>query len=312
LILLQLCDNVVQSKASLNAETWVRRRRWNWGLVITSNTETKRPPVKITSLNRGLKILDVLAGEREGLGVTEISRRVIADKGVVHRTLSLLMLHDYVDQDPISKKYVLGFKIMELAGKRLRSIDLFSTAKPVLKDIVRQTGEIVVLAVMIGDVLAYLDQEEGPQAVHISTGLGQPVPLHSTASGKVILAYMPEQELTRLFREKGLPAITDKTITSFLDLKAHLAEVRVQGYAVDDQETYPGVRCVAAAIRNHRGSIVASLSISGPTQRITVANITVFAALAIAGAAKISARLGYVENAHIHDQRPEVEIRPSL
>ena len=155
--------------------------------MITEN-KTGRAPFKITSLNRGLRILDTLAGESDGLGVTEVSRRVAADKSVVHRTLSLLMAHDYVEQDPLTKKYVLGFKVMELAGKRLRSIDLFSIAKPVLKDIVRQTGEIVVLAVMIGDVLAYLDKEEGPQAVHISSGLGQPIPLHSTASGKAILA----------------------------------------------------------------------------------------------------------------------------
>src|SRR5262245_30683738 len=121
-----------------------------------------RMQTKITSLDRGLRILDVLSGESQGLGVTELGRRVAADKSVVYRTLSLLMAHDYVEQDPTSKKYVLGFKMMELAGKRLRSIDLFSTAKPILKDVVRQTGEIVVLAVMIGDVLAYLDKEQGP------------------------------------------------------------------------------------------------------------------------------------------------------
>jgi DNA-binding IclR family transcriptional regulator len=276
------------------------------------NRTPKRPPAKITSLNRGLKILDVLAGEKEGLGVTEISRRVMADKGLVHRTLSLLVSHDYVEQDPISKKYVLGLKVMELAGKRLRSIDLFSTAKPVLKEVVRQTGEIVVLAVMIGDVLAYLDKEEGPQAVHIFSGLGQPVPLHSTASGKIILAYLPEDEVTRLFREKGLPAFTDRTITDFMQLKAELAEVRVRGYATDDQETHAGVRCVAAAIRNHRGSIVASLSISGPSQRVTDENITVFADLAMSAASRISARLGFVEGAHSTVFQPSGENRRSL
>jgi DNA-binding IclR family transcriptional regulator len=263
---------------------------------MTSGTEkANRARFKITSLARGLRILDVLAAESEGLGVTEVSRRVGADKSVVHRTLSLLVVNDYVEQDPVSKKYVLGFKVMELAGKRLRSIDLFSTAKPVLKDVVRQTGEVVVLAVMIGDVLAYLDKEEGPHAVHISSGLGQPIPLHSTASGKAILAHMAEDELFRLFREKGLPAITEKTITNFLEFKNHLAEVRAQGYATDDQETYSGIRCVAAPIKNHRGMVVASLSISGPTQRITESNVTVYADVAMAAAAKVSARLGYTE-----------------
>jgi DNA-binding IclR family transcriptional regulator len=249
---------------------------------------------KITSLDRGLRILDTLCGESQGLGVTEISRRVGADKSVVYRTLSLLMAHDYVEQDPASKKYVLGYKVMELAGKRLRSIDLFSTSKPILKEVVSETGEIVVLAVMIGDVLAYLDKEQGPHAVHIASGLGQPIPLHSTASGKAILAHMSDSELTRLSREKGLPAITEKTITNFAELKNHLHQVRFRGYAIDDQETYPGIRCVAAPIRNHRGTVLASISISGPIQRVTGVNITVFAEIVMKAAAKISARLGYV------------------
>src|SRR5581483_2403023 len=197
--------------------------------------QNKRLQTKISSLDRGLRILDILSRESQGLGVTEISRRVGADKSVVYRTLSLLMAHDYVEQDASSKKYVLGFKIMELAGRRLRSIDLFSTAKPILKEVVQETGEIVVLAVMIGDVLAYLDKEQGPHAVHIASGLGQPIPLHATASGKAILAHMSDSELVRLSREKGLPALTSKTITNFSDLKAHLAEVRVRGYAIDDE-----------------------------------------------------------------------------
>lgn len=254
----------------------------------------RRMQTKITSLDRGLRILDTLASESQGLGVTEISRRVAADKSVVYRTLSLLMAHDYVEQDLVSKKYVLSYKVMELAGKRLRSIDLFSTSKPILKEVVRETGEIVVLAVMIGDVLAYLDKEQGPHAVHIASGLGQPIPLHSTASGKAILAHMADSDLIRLSRDKGLPPITDKTITNFSELRTHLAEVRVKGYAVDDEETYPGIRCVAAPIRNHRGAVLASLSISGPTQRVTQANVTVFADIIVSAAAKISAQLGYV------------------
>jgi IclR family acetate operon transcriptional repressor len=109
-----------------------------------------------------------------------------------------------------------------------------------------------------------------------------------------MLANMPEEEVARLFREKGLPAFTQNTITDFLRLKAHLVEVREQAYAVDDEETYTGIRCVAAAIRDHRGAVVASLSISGPVQRVIEANLTVYADMAISASARISARLGYV------------------
>jgi DNA-binding IclR family transcriptional regulator len=256
--------------------------------------QSKRAQSKITSLDRGLRILQVLSAESEGLGVTEVSRRVVADKSVVYRTLSLLMQHDYIEQNPATKKYVLGFKVVELANRRLKSIGLLSVAKPILKEVARQTGEIVVLAAMIGDVLAYLDKEEGQYAVHISNSLGQPIAPHATASGKAILAHMPEPDLVRFFTGKGLPALTEKTITSFGDFKAHLAEVRRQGYAVDDEENYPGIRCVAAPIRNHRGTVLGSISISGTTQRINPENITVFADICLAGAEQISSGLGYV------------------
>src|ERR1700691_3675344 len=143
---------------------------------MTEDTLSKRKSVRITSLDRGLRIINVLAEESDGLGVTEISRRVSADKGMVYRTLSVLMALDYVEQDVLSKRYRLGFKMMELAGKRLRNIDLFSTAKPILKDVAREMGEVVVvLAVMIGDVLAYLDKEEGSQSLNIFSRLGQPI-----------------------------------------------------------------------------------------------------------------------------------------
>ncbi|MBM3801226.1 MAG: IclR family transcriptional regulator [Acidimicrobiia bacterium] len=255
--------------------------------------KSKRMQCKITSLDRGLRILSILAAEKDGLGVTELSRRLDADKSVVYRTLSSLMMHTFVEQEPVTKKYALGLKVMELASKRLRNIDLFSTSKPFLKDLARQTGEVVVLAVMIGDVLAYLDREEGVGAIDLTGGLGQPVPLHSTACGKSILAFLPEDDLVRIFRDKGLPAITEKTITSFSAFKIHLAEVRLRGYAIDDEETYHGVRCIAAPIRNHSNAVVASLSLSSSTQRITPANLTVFADLVRETAAQISARLGY-------------------
>src|SRR5258708_32170598 len=127
--------------------------------------QPKRAQSKITSLDRGLRILQVLSGESDGLGVTELSRRVVADKSIVYRTLSLLMQHDYVEQDATTKKYILGFKVVELANRRLNNVGLLSVAKPILKEVAEQTGEIVVLAAMIGNVLAYLDKEEGRHSV---------------------------------------------------------------------------------------------------------------------------------------------------
>src|SRR5712692_7627459 len=135
----------------------------------------------ITSLDRGLKILDILASENRGLGVTEISRRLESDKSIVYRTLSVLMNRNYVEQDMGSKKYLLAWKIIQLAGQRIRNMDFYSAAGPILKQVVRETNEMTILAVMIGDVIAYLHKEEGSHTLNISSSLGQPISIHSTA-----------------------------------------------------------------------------------------------------------------------------------
>lgn len=247
----------------------------------------------ITSLDRGLRVLDVLANEVDGLGVSELSRQLASDKSIVFRTLSLLMQHSYVEQDPVSKKYTLAWKVIQLAGKRLRKMDLYSATVPVLKELARETKEMAILAVMIGDIIAYLHKEEGTQVLNISSGLGQLIPIHSTASGKAILAYLPADERLRILREKGLPRFTPNTITSRSKMEKHLEDVRTQGFAMDDEETYPGIRCVAALVRNFSGAVVGSISISGPTQRITVERLNFYRDSVIAAAHKISTRLGY-------------------
>jgi len=255
--------------------------------------KNKRTEVMITSLDRGLRALDVLASAVDGVGVSELSRQLASDKSIVFRTLSLLMQHSYVEQDPVSKKYTLAWKVVQLAGKRIRKMDLYAAAVPVLKELVRETKEMAILAVMIGDIIAYLHKEEGSQVLNISSGVGQPIPIHSTASGKAILAYLPADERARILREKGLARFTRRTITSHSKMEKHLDAVRAQGYALDDGETYPGIRCVAAPVRNFSGAVVGSISISGPTQRITLERLDFYRDSVIAAAHRISTRLGY-------------------
>jgi IclR family transcriptional regulator, KDG regulon repressor len=238
--------------------------------------KAKRSEFMITSLDRG--------------------RRLDADKSLVFRTLSLLMQHDYVEQDLASKKYTLGWKIIQVAGRRLRNMDFYAAAVPVLKEIVRETNEMAILAVMIGDIIAYLHKEEGTQVLNISSGIGQPIPIHSTASGKAIFAHLPVEERLRILRENGLPKYTENTITSIVEMEKHLATVRGQGFAVDDEETYPGIRCIAMPVRNFNGAVVGSVAIGGSSQRITLQGLNFYRDIGFKAAEKISARLGYGES----------------
>jgi DNA-binding IclR family transcriptional regulator len=258
--------------------------------------KAKRSEFMITSLDRGLRILDILANESDGLGVSELGRRLASDKSVVFRTLSLLMQHDYVEQDPTTKRYTLAWKVIQVAGRRLRKMNFYAAAVPVLKEIVRETNEMAILAVMIGDIIAYLHIEEGTQGLNISSGIGQPIPIHSTASGKAIFAYLPVEERLRILRENGLPKFTQNTITSISEMEKHLSVVRTQGFAVDDEETYLGIRCVAMPVRNFAGAVVGAVAIGGASQRITLQRLKFYQDIGLKAAEKISGRLGYGES----------------
>jgi len=246
----------------------------------------------INSLNRALKIMELLAEEGKALGVTELSRRLDLDKSMTHRLLSTLAGGGYVEQDPESKKYLLGLKIVELAGMKLNSIELLSAAKPYLKELVRQTAESSHLAVMVDHEVVYLDKEEGPSVLTIRGGVGLKCPAHCSAVGKVLLADLSEEDLMQILRRHGLTKYTENTILSVAALKEHLAQVRQRGYGVDNEETYLGVKCVAAPIRNHSGRVTASAGISGPIQRMTEERLRVLAEIVVETCARVSARLG--------------------
>ncbi|MGA8212742.1 MAG: IclR family transcriptional regulator [Candidatus Sulfotelmatobacter sp.] len=256
----------------------------------------KRSEFMITSLDRGLRILDILANESDGLGVSELGRRLASDKSLVFRTLSLLIQHDYVEQDPTSKKYTLAWKVIQIAGKRLRKMNFYAAAVPILKEVAQETKEMAILAVMIGDIIAYLHIEEGAHVLNISSGIGQPIPIHSTASGKAIFAHLPIDERRRILSENGLPRFTQNTITSISEMEKHLSMVRAQGFAVDDEETYPGIRCIAMPVRNFNGAVVGAIAIGGASQRITLQRLKFYEAIGLKAAERISARLGYADS----------------
>jgi len=264
--------------------------------------KTKRK-YTIKSLARGLQILDVLAQTDHRWGVTELSRHINADKSLVYRTLSTLSSLGYVEQDPASRKYTLGLKIIELTGRTLRRLELFTVAKPVLKELSRTTGETAHLAIMVKDHMIYLDTEEVDRPFNLNTGMGLPVPLHSSAVGKALLACLSETEVDQLL-SAHLQRFTDKTIVGLSRLREELCRIAAAGYAVDDEETYPGVRCLASPIWNHYGRPVAALGVSGSTHRVTVDLVPILARDVTKAAAAISARLGYSE--HVAEKQPSL------
>lgn len=237
--------------------------------------------------------MEILGNEDGALGVTELGKRLDVDKSTAYRLVATLEDRGYVIQDPETAKYRLGLKIVELGGIILDKIEIRREAAPFLKELVRETNEAVHLAVLMDDEVVYIDQERSPAVITVNTGVGRRALVHCTATGKVLTAFLPDERLERIIKHKGLPRFTPRTITSPEALRIHLAGVRDQGYAVDDEELTPGVRCVAVPVRNHRGKIVATIGISGPSSRISLEQIPHLAGIARRVGDKISGKLGW-------------------
>jgi DNA-binding IclR family transcriptional regulator len=245
-------------------------------------------------------IFDVLRQNAQGISVKNLSEKVKLPMGTTHRLLASLAYFGFVTQDLMSKQYHLGFKLVDLGNALLDQIDLRTVARPYLMDLTQKANEAVHLVVLDQKEALYLDRVESDEnrlGLQMASKVGMRVSAHSSGVGKVLLAAFSENELNDFIKVKGLPRRTEKTITDADQLKEHLKMVRNQGYAVDDEEDHLGTRCVAAPVRNELGHVIAAISVSGPTIRITWKKIQDrFKDLVLDTALDISRQLGFQED----------------
>ncbi|MFQ5945827.1 MAG: IclR family transcriptional regulator, partial [Anaerolineae bacterium] len=218
-------------------------------------------------MDRALDILDALVASNGGLSLTDLSRRVDLHKSTAHRLLQSLIGRGLASQDQETRRYRAGLRIFELANQVVDGMELRAQARPHLRQLSRRTNETVHLAVLDRGDVVYIDKEETQQTIRMYSAVGKRGPAHCTGVGKVLLAHLPEDQLDRIVAEKRLPRFTPHTITDASTLKVHLHRVREQGYAVDNTEHEPEIRCVASPIRDHRGAVIAAISLTVPAFR---------------------------------------------
>ncbi|MDX6373173.1 MAG: hypothetical protein QOD98_2161 [Nocardioidaceae bacterium] len=247
-------------------------------------------PASVQSVDRALTILELLAREGEA-GVTEIAADLGVHKSTAFRLLATLESHRLVEQDGDRGRYRLGVGNLRLAGATTARLDLVTEARPVCRQLAADTGETVNITVRSETSALYLDQVAGSSALQSHNWVGQHIPLHATSNGKVLLSELSEADLKAALRE--LPRFTDATVTSRARFKEELAETRETGYAVAVDELEVGLTAAAAPIRNAHGDVIASMSISGPTFRLTEARLAEVIPMLIAAATEVSHRLGW-------------------
>jgi DNA-binding IclR family transcriptional regulator len=247
---------------------------------------------RIQSIERAVAILNAFSAETPELGVTELAERLALHKSTVHRFLVNLEAAGLVERNTRSQRYRLGLRIFELGGLVLQQMNLWDEALPFLEGLVRDSGETGHLAVLDSGEAIYIERVEARRALRIPSAVGRGYPAHATNLGKVLLAYLPPEDLREVVRARGLAAYTPHTITDPGRLDAELARIRAQGYAVDNEEYDEGLRCIGAPIQDHTGHVVAALGIGGPVTRVTPARVAELAELVMRAAKGLSRRLG--------------------
>jgi DNA-binding IclR family transcriptional regulator len=245
------------------------------------------------SVKRALSLIDVIGDQHQGIGVSELSSQVELPLSTVHRLLTTLIDAGFVTQNSETAKYQLGIKAFQIGRAYLHQTRLLDVARPAMRELATEANETVNLAVRDGFSAVYVDQIESSQILKLFTQIGSRVSLYCTGVGKVFLAGFSKSLLDDYVEKTDLIPRTPNTISEPKLLSSHLEKIRRRHFAVDDEEFEIGVRCVAAPIHNHQQEVVAAISVSGPTQRVTVNEIEPLADLVTAKAEAISTRLGF-------------------
>ncbi len=247
----------------------------------------------VRSLGRGLEILAMLAEARNGVGVSEVATALSIDKSTAFRLLSTLVDEGFAVQDEDRGRYRAGMRIVQLSARVLDRTELREVAVPWVKRLQTLTGESAHLAVLAQGKAVYIHKETAGSGLNVNTEVGRQAPLHCSAIGKALIAELPPAELNDILSAQEMTKYTPRTMTTLRELAPHLEVTHSQGYAVDDEEFEPGVRCVAAAIRGHSGRVEAAVGVSGPSMRVTLERIPALGAMAAETALEISRLLGY-------------------
>lgn len=247
----------------------------------------------IKSVDHALDVLEYLANQQCGVGVTHLAERLGLNASSAHHILKTLQARGFVEQHPTSKLYRLGIRCLAVGQAYLAELDLYAVALPHLKWAARECGETVTLAAFDGPDIVPLAFAPGSHTLRSQGAPASRQNAHATALGKVLLATLTAQELDDFVAGSGLARFTPNTIGTFRQLEAELSRVRQQGYALDLEESELGLCCVGTAVLNHRGETVAAVAISAPSARFGEDRRPFLVDLIRSTARQISARLGY-------------------
>ena len=247
---------------------------------------------RVQSLVRAFGMLDLLAANDEGLTLTEIANLVKLPRSTAHRLLTTMSSLQYVEFDPISNHWLVGVRAFTVGNAFAQTRDLVRLGRPIMRVLLIEARETVNMSVIDSGGVRIMAQLEPMRMGRTLARPGRHLPIHTTASGKAMLAYWNSGELNDFLDSAALAAHTSFSITKPSALVKQLTEIRERGFAVDDQEHTKGVRCVAAPIFDSNEAPRAALSISGPIERLTDKRLTKLGATLVLAARQMTVDIG--------------------
>lgn len=221
----------------------------------------------VKTVDRLVRIIDSFSSSQPSWTLTELSEHLDLPKSTLHRFLRSLQAHGILQQDEASKQWRLGYRLFVWGSLAERSTALLDIARPVMRDLSAETGETALLTVYHAEEVFCVEKVESSYSVRLALDVGTRHPPHAGASSKILMAYLPEEEIEAIIGDQGLGKVCANTITDGDELRRELRKIREQGYAQSVEETDPGAWGVATPIRDWDGQVVAAIGIAGPTSR---------------------------------------------
>ena len=251
-----------------------------------------RQRVGVQSLGRAFTILEAVARHREGIGLAELSKLVGLHNSTTFHLARTMVSLGYLRQEKDSKRYRVGRPLFALAASALDEIEMVNVATPILEDLSRETSESSHFAVRMGDAVVVIARTGGPGAFQLTDRVGVVRPAHCTALGKIILASLRPDQLSRFLKRVDMKPSTPRSITDVQVLLREITEIRRTGIAFDDGEFNPEVRCVAVPVTDFTGHVIGALGISGPIWRLSNQALHNSARIVQSAASRLSAEFG--------------------
>jgi IclR family transcriptional regulator, KDG regulon repressor len=246
----------------------------------------------VNTVHKAFEILFLLT-RHDSLRVSELAHKLEIPKSSTHNIVMTMINNGILERNSDTHRVFLGARLIEVGYIAQTNLDVVRLATPIIRHLNETTDETVHLTILDNDEVLYVDCVESKKRLRTYSVIGVRAPLYCTSVGKAIMAHLPADEIDRIIDEHGLRPITKHTITDRDALLRDLALIRTRGFAVDNMEHEDHLRCIGAPVRNAHGEVFASISISGPTERIPTEQIDDLGGRVVTVAHTLSGRLGY-------------------